>query len=409
MRVRLLSQPDDELVGVRIAGLLRSPDTKRFWVASAWVRQPALRRLESELGAFTARVRRRESRGLFGVDLGGTTREGLETAARLFGSVRVFHSSGAPLRTFHPKLYLLEQSSTAAVVIGSSNLTTGGLWGNFEVGTLIELDHGDPTDVAFLREVRTWYDRWWQDPNGARPVNAATIADLEADAAIRLPSERDVRKVFGDSESRKRTANKPAFPDAVRGLKRIPKPPAGVASTAERDEQPTVVVPGLPLDEIDVPARQNDLRVLLAGVPHDRWKQVGFNRDVTEGFFHVYRSGDAVAVQGVTQLGQVLELRETRLILPETSNQNHRIELPEPDGRADPRPDYAILVVLERSFRTFRYMSVRPGDVGYSAIKSELGTRAGFGSSRKPETKRAMLTYGQLKRAWPGRCPITPD
>ncbi len=53
-------------------------------------------------------------------------------------------------------------------------------------------------------------------------------------------------------------------------------------------------------------------------------------------------------------------------------------------------------------------MSLRPGDTAYAAIKAELATPPAFGASRKPETKRAVITYGELKRAWPGRCPLQP-
>jgi hypothetical protein len=409
VQLRLVDQPRDELLGAEIQRRLRSPNTRRFWAASAWVREPALRRLEPDLRPFRARVGRPQCRGLFGVDLGGTTREGLELAAELFGQARVFHFSGSPVRTFHPKLYLFEQADSAVVIVGSSNLTTGGLWGNFELSIIVELDLALDTDLAFLEDVRNWYERWWSEPNGSRAVNARTIAALEADPSIRLPREGEIRRVFGGrGPSRGTRSAERAFPEPVRGLRRMPRPPAGVDRRAEQDEQETVVMPGLPLEEIKAPRRVNDLRVLLAGIPRDRWKQVGFNRDVTEDFFRVYRNGDPVSVQGVTQGGEVLALHESRLILPETSNQNHRIEFPEPDRRADPRPGYAILVVLERSFRTVRYMSLRPGDAAYTAIRNELAARPACGASRKPETKRAVITYGELKRVWPGRCPLHP-
>lgn len=286
MQLRLVNQPRDELIGDEIQRQLRSPDTRRFWAASAWVREPALRRLEADLRPFRARVGPTHCRGLFGVDLGGTTREGLELAAELFGQARVFHFSGSPVRTFHPKLYLFEQPDSAVVVVGSSNLTSGGFWGNFELSTVVELDLALDPDLAFLKDVRDWYEHWWSEPNGSRAVNARTIAALEADPSIRLPREREVRKIVGErGPLRGARSGERAFPEPVRGLKRMPRPPAGVDRRTEQDEQETVVVPGLPLEEIEAPTRVNDLRVLLAGVPHDRWKQVGFNREVTEDFW----------------------------------------------------------------------------------------------------------------------------
>jgi hypothetical protein len=409
MRVTWHSQPDKEFLGGQLSKLLASPNTTRFWAASAWVRRPALRRLEPELKRFTARVKPAECRGLFGVDLGGTTREGLQVAAKVFGRARVFHSSGVPVRTFHPKVYLFEQASAATILIGSPNLTTGGFWSNFEAGVLVDLVTTDASDLSFLTDVREWYERWWNDPNGSRPVNAATIAALEADPSILLPSEGDVRKVLATRRPRPAATSKTAFPKPVAGLMKIPKPPVDVDQTAERDEQPTILVPGLLLNEIETPQHEDDLRVLLAGIPFDRWKQVGFNRDVAEDFFHVYANGDALWVQGVSQSGEIEAARQASLIFPKSSNQNHRIEFREPDGRENPRPQRAILVVLERSFRTFRYMSLRPGDAAYSAIQAELTARPRFGFARKPETKRVAMTYGELKGIWPGHCPLRAD
>jgi PLD-like domain len=403
MQVRFVDQPARHLLGDELVTLLRSPETWRFWAASAWVRRPALRRLEPALSAFRDRTKKADCRGLFGVDLGGTTREGLELAGQLFGQARVFHSSGRPVRTFHPKLYLFEQPDRAILFVGSSNLTTGGLWGNFETVTILELDPGVSADEAVLKDAQGWYQQWWSDKNGTRPVGAKTIAALEADPAIRLPREREVRKLFW-SGRRDRTAGASAFPQPVQGLKSIPKAPAGVDEAAERDEQPTEVVTGLLREEIETISEEDDLRVLLAGIPRDRWKQVGFNRDVTEDFFRVYVNGDAIWIQGVRQNGEHEPPTQGRLIFP-SSNQNHRIEFPEPDGRGDPRPDRALLVVLESSFRTFRYMSLRPGDAGYDAVQDQLTRRPPFGVARKSDTKRVLTTYGELKHVWPD-CPL---
>ncbi|HEY7455683.1 MAG TPA: hypothetical protein VH703_00275 [Solirubrobacterales bacterium] len=188
----------------------------------------------------------------------------------------------------------------------------------------------------------------------------------------------------------------------------MPPPPPGTEERIEREQPETVAVPGLPLEEIETPGRDADLRVLLAGVPRDRWKQVGFNREVAESFFHVYVNGDILWVQGVDQRGAVGPVRQATLVFPSATNQNHRIEFAEPEGRRDPRPERAILVVLERSFRTFRYMSLRPGDAAYAALKRELAAGAAFGAARKPETKRVVLSYRELKAAWPGPCPLRP-
>jgi hypothetical protein len=115
---------------------------------------------------------------------------------------------------------------------------------------------------------------------------------------------------------------------------------------------------------------------------------------------------DVLWVEGINQKGAALPPKQASLIYPSGSNQNHRIEFPEPDGRGDPRPDRAILVVLERSFRTFRYMSLRPGDSAYPELKHELSTRTPVGLSRSPDTRRVLMSYGDLKAVWPHRSSL---
>lgn len=406
MLVRFISQPDRELVGDEIVAHLEAPETIRFWAASAWVRVSALERLQPQLGTFSARVPPNECRGLFGVDLGGTTREALELAAQRFGRARVFHASGNPRRTFHPKLFLVERALSAHVYVGSANMTAGGFWGNFETGVLVELDLESPEDVAFLADIRRWFARWWSDPNGSRPVNAGTIAALEADPEIRLPREGDVRRLIA---SRRGRAGAPAraFPNRVVGLRRFPAPPAGVDRAGEQDGGNVDAVEAIAVGDMRPPRRRADRRVLVAGIPRDRWRQVGFNRTVVEEYFRVFTNGDALSVQGVSQSGALRQARASQLVLA-ASNQNHRIEFPEPDGRADPRPHRGILVVLETAFRTFRYMSIRPGDVGYAELQQQLLARPALGDARSNDTKRVLMRYGELQDAWPGACPLRP-
>jgi HKD family nuclease len=44
---------------------------------------------------------------------------------------------------YHPKLYIANQDSTTTIIIGSSNLTEGGLKANVEVNVLIEAGVGE--------------------------------------------------------------------------------------------------------------------------------------------------------------------------------------------------------------------------------------------------------------------------
>ena len=54
---------------------------------------------------------------------------------------------------FHPKLYFAASLNQATVIIGSANLTWGGLHNNIEVSVRAKLDISNPTDKEFSDEV----------------------------------------------------------------------------------------------------------------------------------------------------------------------------------------------------------------------------------------------------------------
>jgi hypothetical protein len=59
---------------------------------------------------------------------------------------------------FHPKVYLLEGPSRAWIALGSCNLTSEGLYRNFEVMSVSDLNLNDAVDAAVLGSVRTWLE-----------------------------------------------------------------------------------------------------------------------------------------------------------------------------------------------------------------------------------------------------------
>ncbi len=58
---------------------------------------------------------------------------------------------------FHPKVYLVESGQLATAIVGSSNLTAGGLSGNVEANVMIR---ATPTDPAIVR-VREYHRKLW--------------------------------------------------------------------------------------------------------------------------------------------------------------------------------------------------------------------------------------------------------
>jgi HKD family nuclease len=68
-----------------------------------------------------------------------------------------------PTRTFHPKLYLFANASEAALIIGSSNWTRGGLQGNVEVNVVLRLDLNDAEQKATYDRTVEIYQTYWRE------------------------------------------------------------------------------------------------------------------------------------------------------------------------------------------------------------------------------------------------------
>lgn len=408
MRLELVDQPFTTSMSEQLRELIDDDATRELYVASAWARQPGIALIEDELAALRGRLPADAVRGLFGIDLGGTTVEGLRAAIGCFGAVRVFHHPGKPTRSFHPKVYVAECENRAVAFIGSANLTRGGISGNFEAAVRIDADRSLETDRAFLKGLREWYDLLWNDPNAAISVSEASLAALLADADVWLPTEAEARAANRRGTRGHGAGSQSSLFSPMIGLPPLPPFPPDKRPLPEDEASDAQEAAELEFEaeELITPADNSDLRVLVAYIPHDRWGQVGFSKVVTEGFFRLFDNGNVAWVEGVRQDGAKMPARETRLVNPSGSNDNHRVELREPDGRGDPKPARGVVVVLERSLRTFRYMHLRPSDAAYEPLADEIDTRSPFGPGQPLKTKRVLMSYGELLEAWPGSCPL---
>ena len=76
---------------------------------------------------------------IVGVDKKGTSKEALEALVKMEINAYVFHDNSNAI--FHPKIYLFEGKEKSELIIGSSNLTSFGLFSNVEASLLISIDN----------------------------------------------------------------------------------------------------------------------------------------------------------------------------------------------------------------------------------------------------------------------------
>lgn len=135
-----------------------------------------------------------------GIRNGVTTVQSIQKALDI-GCETYMVDTGTRQRIFHPKLYYARSAARAKLLLGSANLTMGGLRTNIEASVLQEFDPA--VDAAFLADMEGKLDAMIVDypDNVIRAVSAAQLTDLQG--AGQLIDERKARppKTLGKSVS----------------------------------------------------------------------------------------------------------------------------------------------------------------------------------------------------------------
>ena len=271
---------------------------------------------------------------------------------------RVFWNDVVPL--FHPKLSVFTYAGGGCrLIVGSGNLTPGGLTNNIEGYTVVSAGPGETIDVSAL------------DDFFARHV--AEIRSIDDDALQRA-DENSVSHV-GSGENGRRTA--------------FTSPP--------RIRRPVRMVPGRGEGRVALVDR-----VLIAQIPRagGRWSQVHFNADIVREYFRLTEFETQRAyLSHVVADGSRSEVEVRRCVFS-VSNRNHRIEFAGAKGRDYPasRP---ILVAVEHQIRVFDYMLLVPGDVGFPEMTGLSVTLPTVGRG----VPRVITDLDTLEQSWPN-CPL---
>lgn len=117
--------------------------------------------------------------------------------------------TGSRSRIFHPKVYLAKGANISRVVIGSGNLTIGGLNNNIEAGIGLELDMTKDVDKDFISQLQSQFNVLPEN----YPENVLLVTSIE-----QLELLRDGGKLLDEAETsppRPATASNPNIPDTV--------------------------------------------------------------------------------------------------------------------------------------------------------------------------------------------------
>ena len=334
--------------------LLRDESFLRCTALIAFVTYDGLLRLGAESGGTLHSIFTSSSRELHWI-VGADTVTTAEALVRLRDlentsasrcSVRVLEDPSTSL--FHPKVFIFERSDgSGAILIGSNNVTPGGLEDNIEAAVLI--------DDLSTQEMEPWR-QVWQRVLGLGAVLHPITDDLisrvrEERRRQRRPRRRRVR-VTEDIE-----------PDFVQGDPRI-------------------------------------LLRYIAGAG-GRTSQVHFSRRIVEQYFGLRPADNkTISIQMVQPGQRPGRLEAHRRLVFSQSNRNSRIEMEGVRERLPynyPSGWYAILLVQEVEKGRYRYMTLLPTDDGYNEVDNYLGQVPRRGLSFQED----IIQLNRLLDIWP--------
>lgn len=216
--MELMNQPFSGQLGDRLIELLDSGDFHTLNIAVAFAKNSGVLRVKNALENF------RKGGGTVnvyvGVDLGGTSYEALTALLLFTDTLNVVHSEKG--QTFHSKIYHFLGDSKGLLVVGSHNLTGGGLWTNFECSTLIPFE-GSDTSLAHIQS--TMDDFFTQLKSlGASLMPIGKQDDVESLLQNGYVIKEVAEQVRQSRAAKKEGAQKRLFGNGVKAkLPRLPK------------------------------------------------------------------------------------------------------------------------------------------------------------------------------------------
>ena len=142
--------PDDHVAAVR--NILGIPNPQRIIMCVAFLNESGLTILNDALAPVAA-----QTTILAGIRNGITSAQGLRKSLQL-GCSTYAVDTGSRSVLFHPKVYLSRNDDEAHLIVGSANLTLGGLNSNIEASLILTINLDDPDSSSFLAGIESKID-----------------------------------------------------------------------------------------------------------------------------------------------------------------------------------------------------------------------------------------------------------
>ncbi len=393
--MEIINQPHGSQLGNRLNLILEQNDENKFetfLIVVAYVKRTGVAHLKESIDKF--RASGGKVKAIVGIDQRNTSVQGLRLLHTLCDEIWVYHNESLGY-TFHPKIYAFEKSGDKAIVfIGSSNMTEGGLYSNYEVNSVSEYNLTNSEHAKAFEGIKQMFEDYSKPSNMSKPLTPELIETLFDDGY--LSDETKTQKIL--------RAKSVATPKerTIFGTERTPVPHA--SKYPEPQEAEEVIVEIEP-EKVNPPEQVADHQVLVRYIPKagGRVSQVHFTRKIIEKFFHLPVVGGGQATLYLQQRQPNEEPKETeeRTLVYSEINANPKIELSGAKALVYtyPTSGKAPIVILEEiNPDLYDYMILLPNDDGYNELSQKLDSQ--------PQEGRALHFWitdlASLLQVWRG-------
>lgn len=184
-------------------------------IATAFLRSEAILFLKDFLEQFKSTIEI-----YVGIRNGVTSKQGLEELLKLKIYPYIV-DTGVSSFIFHPKVLLIYNDKKAISLVGSANLTTGGLVKNLEASTLLELDLEDEQDTEYVESIKTKFAQLRSEENKENVIQITSLESVEKlfEAGKLVDEDTVKRQYIGYAEKGSKVT--PKMHVAIESIKKI--------------------------------------------------------------------------------------------------------------------------------------------------------------------------------------------
>ena len=189
--MKILNQPHSSKIGDELKRILENNDKngfETFYIIVAYIQESGVIRLKPSIEKF--RQTGGKVKAVVGISQKNTSAKGLKILLPLCNEIYVYHNEN-PMETFHPKVYAFEKSEEKAIVfVGSSNLTGGGLYVNYEINSYEEYDLKDKNQSDNFSEFKSIFNSYATLSDFSKKLDQNLINELLQKNYLKDDSEK---------------------------------------------------------------------------------------------------------------------------------------------------------------------------------------------------------------------------